>query len=382
MNKKELSELRRRFKPDYDNISQVYGCYVNAAKEIVAEVDLPVGRMEPEEAEMYLKLLKKTLSGTFGRNLFDIEFTVDQVESSEEHRLLMALRDSRLEDEGLRRAFYQHVIESVDLGDESYAILLAADSYDVPCRGSEGEIFSEGSSDVFDYFVCCLCPVKDGKAELTYHPEEQSFREASTGRILTAPDLGFLFPCFDDRAANIYDLLYYSRKVDNIHEEFIENMFGTAQAPMSAGDQQASFSGALMNSLGEDCSLEVVSAVHENLRERLEAHKESRDPEPPEIYVEDMDEILSSHGVAPGKVEAFHTAVEEAFGGQPALDPANLVETRRVEVATEGVKIRIDPDYLSSIQTRVIDGQPYLLIPALDTVEVNGIAVTVSDSIE
>ena len=38
MNKKEISEIRRRFKPEYDNISQIFGCYVNAAREIVTGV--------------------------------------------------------------------------------------------------------------------------------------------------------------------------------------------------------------------------------------------------------------------------------------------------------------------------------------------------------
>ena len=64
MNQKELREIRKRFTLDKDSISHVYGCYVNAAKDIVARMDMSMGLMEQEEAELYLKLLKKSISGS------------------------------------------------------------------------------------------------------------------------------------------------------------------------------------------------------------------------------------------------------------------------------------------------------------------------------
>ena len=84
MNQRELSEIRRRFKSDKCAISRIYGCYVNAAREIVTTLDMSVGLMEQEEAELYFKLLKKTLSGTLGKNLLDIAFSIAQVENSDE----------------------------------------------------------------------------------------------------------------------------------------------------------------------------------------------------------------------------------------------------------------------------------------------------------
>ena len=208
MNQNELKEIRRRFRPDQDNISRIYGCYVNAAKEIVTRIDMSLGLMEQEETEMYYKILKKALSGTLGRNLIDIEFSTAQVESSDEHRLLQALRTSHLSDESMRELMYERIIETLDFGDESYVILMASDSYDVPYRGGDGEVFDEGSSEVFDYFICCVCPVKDAKAALRYESEEKAFRGASTGHVLGAPEIGFMFPAFDDRCANIYNLMY------------------------------------------------------------------------------------------------------------------------------------------------------------------------------
>ncbi len=379
MNKKEISEIRRRFKPDYDNISQVFGCYVNAAGEIVTQLELGVGLMEADEAEMYLKILKKVLSGTMGKNLIDIEFQTSQVESGDEHRLLMALRDSHLRDENLRQAFYERVIESVDMGDKSYAILLAEDSYDVPYKGSDDSVFSEGSSEVFHYFVCAICPVKDAKAALSYKPAEQNFRSASTGHVLAAPDLGFMFPAFDDRGTNIYDLLYYSRNTTDIHDEFIEKMFAAERAPMSAGVQKVVFGNMLSAALGDACDLEVVKAVHSDITERMEVHKETKDPELPEIYLSDMEALLEDSGVPEEKIESFHESCEKEFGESPILNPDNLINTKRFDMETTGIKIKIDPEYAYEITTRVIDGRRYILIPADDSVEVNGIEVAIKE---
>ena len=79
MNQKELSELRRRFRPDKSAITHIYGCYVNSGKEIVSDLAESLGAMPEEEAEKYLGLLKKALSGTLGKNQMDIVFSTQQL---------------------------------------------------------------------------------------------------------------------------------------------------------------------------------------------------------------------------------------------------------------------------------------------------------------
>ena len=379
MNQNELKEIRRRFRPDQDNISRIYGCYVNAAKEIVTRIDMSLGLMEQEETEMYYKILKKALSGTLGRNLIDIEFSTAQVESSDEHRLLQALRTSHLSDESTRELIYERIIETLDFGDESYVILMASDSYDVPYRGGDGEVFDEGSSEVFDYFICCVCPVKDAKAALRYESEERAFRGASTGHVLGAPEIGFMFPSFDDRCANIYNLLYYSRNVSEIHDEFIKGIFNTESIPLSAVAQKEAFGDSLSFSLGDKCSLEVVQAVHEDIREKLALHKESKEPELPEIYIEDVDDILRKSGVPDEKINFFNEECQKQLGGSDTFNPGNLVETKKFEMVTPEVKITVDPEYAYRIKTGIIDGEKYILIPADGDVAVNGIQVNIEE---
>ena len=379
MNQKELQEIRRRFKPDKDSISFIYGCYVNPTGEIVSQMELSVGLMEPEEAELYLKLLKKALSGSLGRNLMDIEFTVKQVEESDEHKLLQALRLSHLRDENIRQMFFRRVIESVNRGEDSYVILVASDAYDVPFKGNDDEIWEEGSSEVFDYIICCICPVKDAKASLRYFAEEKSFRGASSGHVLGTPELGFMFPAFDDRSANIYNALYYSRNLSEIHEEFIDGIFNTEKVPLSAGAQKNTFSEVLCESLGNECSLEVVKSVHGQIRERLQLHKESKDPEVPELYVEDVDDILKKSGVTDEKITSFDEVCRRQFGESTVMNPNNLIESKKFEMVTPEVKITVDPEFTYLIKTKEIDGSKYILIPVGEGVEVNGIDISIEE---
>ena len=79
MNEKEVAELRRRFRQDRSGISHVRGCYVNQNGEIISQFDQSLGVMTQEENEKILGLLKRTLSGTLGKNLLDITFATQQV---------------------------------------------------------------------------------------------------------------------------------------------------------------------------------------------------------------------------------------------------------------------------------------------------------------
>ena len=76
MNEKEVSEIRRRFRPDKTNITHIRGCYVNELGEIVSEFDQSLAMMTQEEAETFLAILKRALSGALGRNLIDISLSL------------------------------------------------------------------------------------------------------------------------------------------------------------------------------------------------------------------------------------------------------------------------------------------------------------------
>lgn len=375
MNQKELGEIRRRLKPDKSAISRIYGCYVNSQKEIISDLDEPLGTMSEEESEKYLSLLKKTLSGTLGKNLIDIVFTIQQVQDSDEHRLLSALRSSALKDAALRQEFYRQVIKKLEMEDCNYLILLAHDAYDVPYRGKDDSLQADASDTVFSYILCCVCPVKAGKPSLSYSSKENEFHSITTGPVVAAPELGFMFPAFDNRAANIYNALFYSRNAAELHHEFIDAVFHT-EAPLTAAEQREFFQSALSEALDEDCRFDVVQSVHEQLRERIEQHKASKDPEPLEITAREIGGILQSCGVPEERIGAFQEKCGELQGGA-AMKPENIIDSKRFEVATSGATISVEPEQSYLLETRVIDDRRYILVPADEGAEINGFSVKI-----
>ena len=373
MTQKEIAELRRRFRPDKSAINHIYGCYVNGNREIISYLDEPLGIMPQEESEKYLSLLKKSLSGTQGKNLIDIVFSTQQVADSEEHSLLMALRDSQLKDGKARKAFYDRVIGSLDMDGGNYLLLMAYDAYDVPYKGKDGEMQADASDTVFSYIVCCICPVKDGKPELGFFAGENEFHSCTANQIVAPPDLGFLFPAFDDRAANLYNALFYSKKPDQLHQEFIDAVFHT-EPPLSSAEQRDAFETALSDALEGACSMEIAQAIHERLRDQIVQHKERHDPEPLAVTVGEVGAILQSCNVPEEQVSRFLENCEEQFGKGIVLDPSNLIDSGKFEVETADARISVDPERSYLVETRMIDGRAYLLIPA-DGVTVNGLPI-------
>ena len=149
MTEKETAEIRRRFRPDKSNITFLRGCYVNEKGEIISEFHQPLSSMQEQERENFLSLIKRTLSGTQGRNLIDITFATQQVADSEEHSLLMKLRDSNLDDDEAVHLFFQKAIGSINM-EGDYLIFLACESYDVPSRKMQ-DILEDDSPNVFSY---------------------------------------------------------------------------------------------------------------------------------------------------------------------------------------------------------------------------------------
>ena len=377
MNQKEVRELKRRFRPDKNAISRIYGCFVDPNRRIISYLDESLGLMPEDEVEKYLNLLKKTLSGTLGKNLIDIVFSTQQVVDSPEHRLLTRLRDTQLEDAEVRQEFYDKVIASLSMDDSRYLILLAHDSYDVPYRGKDDEVQADASDQVFSYLVCCVCPVKERRGELGYFPGDNEFHSCMASQIVSQPELGFLFPAFDDRTANIYNALLYTRTPDQVHHEFIAAVFHT-EPPLSAAEQREGFQAALSGALDDSFNMEVVQAVHEQLLDKIEQHKESKDPEPLTVSVQEVAAILKDCGVADNQVAAFEAQCGEQFGDGAVLNPENIIDSKHFEVKTSDASVAIDPKRSYIVETRIIDGRKYLLIPADEGVEVNGMAVGIA----
>lgn len=375
MNSRDVNELRRRLTPDNQNLTCIRGCYVSSKKEIISLFRLPPVSLPPEECEKYLSIFKKVLSGTPDKNLVDIAFADEAVGVSDEHRLLTALKDTALEDDDMAQVFFQRVIDGL-APEEPCLILVAHDAYDIPFRNSNGEKDEDISGDMFRYILCAVCPVKLSKPGLAYSAGDNLFHPEEPNWVVGAPEVGFLFPAFEERAANIYNALCYTKDIAQNHEGFVNAVFGSAP-PMAAAEQKEAFKEILQDTLAEECSLEVVQSVHEQLCEQIAEQKHDRQAPPLKVTAPQIRQALEVCGVPEEKVSAFEERYHEQFGGGMDVSAVNVVDTRQFEVRTPNVVIKVDPDHSDLVETRVINGSKYILIRADEGVEVNGVNISI-----
>lgn len=376
MNEKEIGEIRRRVRRDRSNMTAIYGCYVNAQKEIVSEFKQSTGIMPENEAEKYFGLMKKVLSGSVGKNLLDIRFKTSQVADSAEHRLLMELR-SDITIEEKRVALYQKIIDNVSF-DNGFVILLGKDTYDVPFKSKDDSTQADASDETYTYLLCAVCPVKLTKPTLRYDAETKTFHDGGANNVAAAPEVGFLFPAFDDRATNIYNALYYTRSPKENYEALSQALFNV-EPPKSAFEQKKSFEALLGSALAEECSLEVMQTVHDQLRQSIDMHKESKVAEPLLISKEEVKSALYTSGVSEESLSKFSVQFDEVFGFEAQLHPKNIIDNKRFEIATPDVSIKVNPERSDLIETRTIGGVKYLMICADENVEVNGVPIYIQD---
>lgn len=372
MTEKELREIKRRFRPEKSNIPKIVGCFVNGNRQIISKISQPIG-LESVVSEKLLGVMKKTLSGSLGTNLTNIEFSTKQVLEGGAHKLLTTLVKSKLTDTEALDAFYTKVTESVSF-DSNYVILLANDVYDVFTHGSDG--FESGSSEQFSYVICAVCPVKSMPEALSFKEADSLFHAFSENAILASPELGFMFPAFDDRKTNIYGALYYTRSIAESYSDFTERIFD-AKPHMPPKAQKETFNGCLSSVLADECTCEVVRSVHSEICEMLEAHKESRDPEPLVITKATVKTMLAGCGIDDEKLEALDRSFDENFGKGAELSPKNIISVNKFEVETPEVKIKIDPAHRDLVSTQVINNVKYLMIRVDGAIEVNGININI-----
>ena len=374
---KEIGEIRRHLRRERSNITAIYGCYVNENKEIISQFRQSTGMMPENESDKYFALLRRTLSGSIGKNLIDITFKTSQVAGSPEHQLLMDLKKTQLKDDELREALCKKIIENVDI-EGNYLILLACDNYDVPFKSKDDTFQKDQSEETFTYLLCAICPVKQTKANLHYVAEEKIFHDGAMAQMVSAPALGFLFPAFDNRSTNIYNALYYTKNTKESQDALVEAVFNTP-IPKPAAQQKQSFEALLTTSLGDECDLNVVQTVHEQITQRLEMHKEAKVAEPLMISKEDVKEVLSSCGISDANMAKFSVDYDEVFGFEADLHPKNIIDSKKFEIQTPDVVIKVDPARSDLIETRIIGGVKYIMICADENVEVNGVNIHIGE---
>ena len=389
MTQRDFAEIKRRLSAEHRNPTVIRGCYLAPDGTIVSAFVEDVRTLPEDTLENLMGLFRKTLSGTYGRNLLPISYGAAANMADPAHERLMTLCRTALMDEESVGSLYQSVVEAIRRKREAEAqsvdaarkadgclVLMLHDNYDVPYRSHSEELDAERGTEVFSWILCCVCPVKQQKPSLSYDGQAGTFRVPEALWTAGAPEVGFMFPAFEERAADIYTAMFFTRDTSDPHEAFVRSVLGS-EIRMPADEQKQTFSDMLATTLEEECSLDVMQAVHGRVSDMIRQQKEDKHAEPLQMSGREMKELLEDIGVSPERSEAFEKEYSEVFGSYTELPAVNMVSPGEFRVSTPSVSIKVDPEHAELLQTRVIDGQRYILILADGEVEVNGVNVQI-----
>ena len=375
MNKKEVAEIRRQYVPERWTISRICGCYVDAEKNIKTTMKEAFLSLPEDDAFKYFTIFKKTLSGTVGRNLVNLDFPLEEEHEGSHQEFLLKLRNSKLKDDALVEEFYNRIIDTFPFG-ENYYIILIHVAYDVPGKATDGTEMYDASDNVFEYLLCSLCPVHLSKPGLGYNEAKNCIENRIQDWIVDQPMQGFLFPAFNDRYTDIHSMLYYTKNATDLQEDFLKNMFGCTRIPLDADSQKETFNCLIADTLGTDCDYSVVKNIHEILNEKIEEFKDS--PEPLELGKQDVRRLFEDSGVPDSRMEDFDQCYDEEVGEQTTFLATNIASSRKFNIETPDVVVKVNPEAADLVETRIIDGRQCLVIAINEHVEVNGISIAVA----
>ena len=428
MNKKEVLELKRRFKKEAATFTRVCGCYVDGNHNKVCKFGNTFLNLEEDEFYKYLEIANKALSGTIGNNLLELKFPIEEEEVGGRQHILMALRASKLEDENLLDTFYDLVIDTYDHAG-NYLIVLFHDAYDVMSRTSDNNNLDE-SEEVYEYLICAICPVDLSKPGLGFLEDEHRIGPRVRDWVVGAVDTAFLFPAFNDRSTDIHSTLFYTKNTKEPHSEFMANGLGCG-IERTATEQKMAFHSIVRNVLGaeDEHTDDVLLDLQQNLSDMIGEYAETHDDDE-YVFLLDKEvvtKLRADSEISEEKAAKIEKSVDEAFGEKPpaaenVIDSKALVQNElRVEkmaledqvgtltvqlnekdealaertsqliekqeeidnyiaeTKTYDVVLRVKPEKASQIKSQVINGQKCLVIPMGEDehATINGVNTTV-----
>lgn len=426
MNKKDVLELKRRFKKEECTFNRLCGCYVDGTKEIVLDIEESFLNLRDEEFFKYLEIAKKVLSGTIGNNLLELDFPYEEENEDSTQYQLMKLKKSKLKDPDLLNDFYSSIINTYDYSG-NFLILVFYDAYDVITKTNDNLKLDE-SEEVYEYILCAICPVSLTKPGLRYFENDNRIGARIRDWVVEMPTLGFLFPAFTDRSTDVNSIMYYTKNAKDPHPEVMEEALGCT-SKRTATEQKEAFNNILSSAIGSDDKKDnkLFMEIQENLNNMVEEHNEINDKKDDPIVLSNdaISSILIESGVPEDVSAKIEQSYTEEFGTTPPkaehlidskalaaneqrkkeeklqkkveMLERKLEETKEITPIslennettvdsnddshttstsqTYDIILNVKPEKVDQIKSEIIDGKKYIIIP-LDENEqakVNGI---------
>lgn len=354
MRKKDILELKRRFKKDHCTFTKMCGCYVNGEKHIILKFRETFLNLEEDDYFKYLEIAKKVLSGTIGNNILELNFPTNEDLINEKQISLMQLKNSQLKDDALLDNFYESIINNYDYTG-NFLILIFHDAYDVITK-TKDNIKIDESEEVYEYILCAICPVSLSSPGLRYFEEENKIKARIRDWVVEAPANGFVFPAFINRSSDVNSIMYYTKNAKDTHPELMENALG-CYSKQTATIQKETFQTIIKDTFSADEKKadKIFMEVQENLSTMIEEYNaiyDDTDAEPISLTKDAIQNLLIESGIPEEITTKIEKSYVESFGEDLPL-AENLIDAKALKANEQRKKEEHLQKQVEILQTKL-----------------------------
>ena len=377
MNKKDIANIRKQFKLDNHlmNIREIFNVYVQKeSAEIYHQVCQPFPLLDHEAQELFLANFKKVLTGHLDAKLFELKFRRD-VDYSTQGILFEGLRadsedwqDNMLDIVG---KIFAHAVYEFDT-----VVTFIRGEYRKPTKKRNQESEEGGDDEVYsnEFILCSLNKTDLPKKALLFDYIEKEFKSYHVVDPiinLDSPMSGFLFPTFNDNAADVNHILYCAGKVNQPDFTFIEKVLDCEDI-MTAQDDKDCFDFILKEVIGDEVDSAVISNVYEEIDRVVQENQEKENSEPPTLDHRDIERILTVSGVENVETAKVEHAFKSVVADEKHEFKASSLIPKNIKISTKVANVTINPKDLKNLKYIMYEGKRCLLLEVDEEVVVEG----------
>jgi hypothetical protein len=379
MNKKDIATIRKQFKVDNDllKISNIFNVYImKDSSDIYHHQVQPFGMLDQDQQELFMNNFKKMLGGNLDEKLFELKFRKD-VEHNSQLILHQGLLSNLADD---WKEYMLQIVSKILLSrqyENDIVISFIRGEYRKPTKRRNVEAEESELDAVYShpFILCSINNTQEPKKELLFDYVEREFKYnfvVDPIINLNAPIAGFLFPCFNDNAADVNHVLYSAGKVHEPDFRFIEEVLN-GEETMTAQDDKVVFEEIIKDVTGDQLNTSTLSNVYEEIHRMI---VENEEEELPKLDTKDIERVLKVSGIEDINIEKVETAFQKIIDDDKYEIKANNVlpkfNTKSIKINTKIANISISPPDLRYVKQIQFNGKLYLMLEVEEDTIIEG----------
>lgn len=365
MDKKEISMIKKGLKIDNNGILEVVRLshtYCKMTKEGLKMLFSSEGDFsckDDDVKESYYVNIKKMLSGTLNKKLFNLNFNKNNGVESQKF-LYSILKKDTFEEKSKELA--EKIIDNVLYGTDIIITTMLCSVY-MPRKKDD-----EDDGEYYNFIVCTVNQLHKTDAGLTVDISAKDVVEQSSSILINMnkPMEGFIYPNLFGNTPNANSVFYSAPKSDILNQLMVEDVLGLEMV-LTAKEEKDMFSNLLKEALGNKSDYSTIRNIYNNIISERDINNKNS------FNSEDIIEVLESSNVK----NAEDVVLKYLPNKNIDIKVDNLIPTNKKGVKIKGnnFDVSINCTDIAKINKTVNNGKQVLIIELNSDISLDGIDV-------